>query len=64
MIAGQENTVTMEYVNKGKGKAISINVEPHDGGRTPMHDGQYVGNVASGATGTIGYASTPTRQAS
>ena len=47
VIAGQENTVTMEYVNKGKGDFDATMKT------------QYVGNVASGTTGTIGYAFTP-----
>ena len=56
---GQETTVTMEYVNKGKGGISNVEASIEgDGVDTTMRT-QYVGNVASGATGSIGFAFTP-----
>lgn len=59
VIAGQENTVTMEYVNKGKGDVANVEATMEGEGFDATMKTQYVGNVASGATGTIGYAFTP-----
>lgn len=59
VIAGQENTVTMEYVNKGKGDIANVEATMEGEGFDATMKTQYVGNVASGATGTIGYAFTP-----
>ncbi len=59
VIAGEENTITMEYVNKGKGDISNVEASVEGEGITATHAKQYVGNVASGATGTIGYAFTP-----
>ncbi|MBS5560161.1 MAG: ABC transporter permease, partial [Bifidobacterium longum] len=58
VIAGQENTVTMEYVNKGKGDIANVEATMEGEGFDATMKTQYVGNVASGATGTIGYAFT------
>ncbi|RSX58132.1 ABC transporter permease [Bifidobacterium samirii] len=58
-MVGQETTVTMEYVNKGKGGISNVEASIEgDGVDTTMRT-QYVGNVASGATGAIGFAFTP-----
>ena len=59
VIAGQENTVTMEYVNKGEGDIANVEATMEGEGFDATMKTQYVGNVASGATGTIGYAFTP-----
>lgn len=59
VIAGQENTVTMEYVNKGKGDIANVEATMEGEGFDATMKTQYVGNVASGTTGTIGYAFTP-----
>lgn len=59
VIAGQENTVTMEYVNKGKGDIANVEATMEGEGFDATMKTQYVGNVVSGATGTIGYAFTP-----
>ena len=59
VIAGQENTVTMEYVNKGKGDIANVEATMEGEGFDATMKTQYMGNVASGATGTIGYAFTP-----
>lgn len=59
VIAGQENTVTMEYVNKGKGDIANVEATMEGESFDATMKTQYVGNVASGATGTIGYAFTP-----
>ena len=52
-------TVTMEYVNKGKGDIANVEATMEGEGFDATMKTQYVGNVASGATGTIGYAFTP-----
>lgn len=59
VIAGQENTVTMEYANKGKGDIANVEATMEGEGFDATMKTQYVGNVASGTTGTIGYAFTP-----
>ncbi|TPF94143.1 COG1361 S-layer family protein [Bifidobacterium sp. UTBIF-78] len=57
--AGEETTVTMEYVNKGKGDISNVEATMEGEGFDATMKTQYVGNVASGATGSIGYAFTP-----
>lgn len=59
VIAGQEATLTMEYVNKGKGDIANVEATMEGEGFDATMKNQYVGNVASGATGSIGYAFTP-----
>ena len=49
----------MEYVNKGKGDIANVEATMEGEGFDATMKTQYVGNVASGATGTIGYAFTP-----
>ncbi|PJM77001.1 COG1361 S-layer family protein [Bifidobacterium felsineum] len=58
-IAGQEATITMEYVNKGKGDISNVEATMEGEGFDATMKNQYVGNVTSGATGSIGYAFTP-----
>ncbi|NMM94082.1 ABC transporter permease [Bifidobacterium sp. DSM 109957] len=57
--AGQETTITLEYVNKGKGDVSNVEATMEGEGFDATQKTQYVGNVASGATGSIGYAFTP-----
>lgn len=57
--AGEETTLTMEYVNKGKGDISNVEATMEGEGFDATMKTQYVGNVASGATGSIGYAFTP-----
>ncbi|WP_240541094.1 COG1361 S-layer family protein [Bifidobacterium colobi] len=58
-VSGQETTITMEYVNKGKGDIANVEATMEGDGFDATMKNQYVGNVASGATGSIGYAFTP-----
>lgn len=57
--AGEETTVTMEYVNKGKGDISNVEAAIEGDGVDTLVRTQYLGNVASGATGQIGFAFTP-----
>ncbi|OZG62217.1 ABC transporter permease [Bifidobacterium lemurum] len=57
--AGEETTVTMEYVNKGKGDISNVEAAIEGDGVDAAVRTQYLGNVASGATGQIGFAFTP-----
>ena len=47
--AGEETTITMEYVNKGKGDVSNVEATVEGDGITATQATQYVGNVASGA---------------
>lgn len=58
--AGEENTITMDYVNKGKGDISNVEATIEGEGIESSVKTQYVGNVASGANGSIGFAFTPT----
>ena len=57
---GEENTITMDYVNKGKGDISNVEATIEGEGIESSVKTQYVGNVASGANGSIGFAFTPT----
>ena len=59
LAAGQETTVTMEYVNKGKGDVSNVEATIEGDGVDTAVRTQYLGNVASGGTGQIGFAFTP-----
>lgn len=59
LTAGQEATLTLPYVNKGKAEVANVEATMEGDGFEPTVATQYVGNVASGATGSIGYAFTP-----
>jgi hypothetical protein len=59
-MTGQETTVTLAYVNKGKGDISNVEAVMEGDGFEATAATQYVGNVASGANGSIGYAFTPT----
>lgn len=56
--AGEETTITMDYVNKGKGDVSNVEASIEGDGITATQTRQYVGNVASGASGSIGFAFT------
>lgn len=58
---GSETTITMNYVNKGKGDIANVEASIEGEGLQATNAKQYVGNVASGATGSIGFAFTPTQ---
>nr|WP_223848243.1 CARDB domain-containing protein [Bifidobacterium tissieri] len=58
--AGEESTVTMAYVNKGKGDIANVEATVEGDGIEAVTKTQYLGNVASGASGSIGFAFTPT----
>ncbi|MBT1178079.1 ABC transporter permease [Bifidobacterium callimiconis] len=58
--SGEETTVTMEYVNKGKGDIANVEATVDGDGIEAVTKTQYLGNVASGASGSIGFAFTPT----
>lgn len=57
---GQESTITLAYVNKGKGDISNVEVTMDGKGFDTVSKTQYLGNVASGGSGTIAYAFTPT----
>lgn len=56
--AGEESTITMDYVNKGKGDISNVEASIEGDGITATQAKQYIGNVASGASGSIGFAFT------
>ncbi|KFI98781.1 hypothetical protein [Bifidobacterium stellenboschense] len=58
---GAETTITMDYVNKGKGDIANVEASIEGDGLETTVKTQYVGNVASGANGSIGFAFTPTQ---
>lgn len=57
---GTESTITMEYVNKGKGDIANVEASIEGDGIETVAKTQYIGNVASGTSGSIGFAFTPT----
>lgn len=57
---GEETTISMDYVNKGKGDIANVEASIEGDGIDSAVKTQYVGNVASGANGSIGFAFTPT----
>ena len=57
---GTETTISMNYVNKGKSDVANVEASIEGEGIEATNAKQYVGNVASGATGSIGFAFTPT----
>ncbi|PST46678.1 ABC transporter permease [Bifidobacterium callitrichos] len=58
---GNETTITMNYVNKGKGDIANVEASIEGDGFDTTAKTQYIGNVASGANGSIGFAFTPTQ---
>ena len=56
--AGEESTISMDYVNKGKGDVSNVEASIEGDGITATQATQYIGNVASGASGSIGFAFT------
>lgn len=57
--AGEETEVTLAYVNKGKGDVANLEAELVGEGFTAPTRTQYLGNVAAGGSGNIGFAVTP-----
>ena len=57
--AGEEATVTMAYVNKGKADIANVEASIEGEGIESAVPSQYLGNVASGGTGAVGFAFTP-----
>ena len=58
---GEEATVTLSYVNKGKAAVSNVAVSITGNGITTSTPEQNVGNIESGKSGTIGLAFTPTQ---
>lgn len=56
--AGEESTISMDYVNKGKGDVSNVEASIEGDGITATQATQYIGNVASGVSGSIGFAFT------
>lgn len=57
--AGEEVTVTMAYVNKGKADVANVEASIEGESIESAVSSQYLGNVASGGTGSVGFAFTP-----
>lgn len=57
--SGEETTITLNYVNKGKGDISNVEATLEGEGFDAVTKTQYLGNIASGASGQIGYAFTP-----
>lgn len=53
--AGEDAAITMSYVNKGKGDISNVEASIEGDGITSSQPTQYIGNVASGASGSIGF---------
>lgn len=60
VFVGSETTITMEYVNKGKGDIANVEASIEGEGIETVAKSQYIGNVTSGTSGSIGFAFTPT----
>lgn len=56
MTVGMEDTISVNYVNKGKGQISNVEASIEGKGLETSTPRQYVGNVASGASGSIGFA--------
>ncbi len=52
---GEDAAITMSYVNKGKGEISNVEASIEGDGITSSQASQYIGNVASGASGSIGF---------
>ena len=59
--AGSEVALTLAYVNKGKSEISNVEASVEgEGVETPART-QYLGNIAAGASGNIGFALTPSQ---
>ena len=56
---GEEGELTLPYVNKGKAEVTNVEAELVGEGFTSPARNQYLGNIAAGASGSIGFAFTP-----
>lgn len=62
--AGNEVALTLPYVNKGKGDVSNVEATVEGDGVETLAKTQYVGNIAAGASGGIGFAFTPKKEGS
>jgi LPXTG-motif cell wall-anchored protein len=56
---GNETTITMSYVNKGKGDMSNVEATISGDGVDILQATQYLGNFASGQSGNISFVVTP-----
>ncbi|MDO4616583.1 MAG: CARDB domain-containing protein [Lachnospiraceae bacterium] len=56
---GKELTITADFVNKGKGDIYNVEAEIVADNMEILNTKQYVGSVAPGNSGTIGFVATP-----
>ena len=56
---GEETVLTLAYVNKGKGDVANVEASVDGSGVDTPAKTQYIGNVAAGASGNIGFSLTP-----
>lgn len=55
LLTGEENTITVTYVNKGKGIIYNLSAEIAGAGMDSEGQNQYVGNVAAGTEGSTDF---------
>lgn len=58
---GEECVLTLNYVNRGKTEVSNVEAVVEGDGVDATARSQFVGNIAAGATGSIGFALTPNR---
>ena len=58
---GEECVLTLNYVNRGKTEVSNVEAAVEGDGVDATARTQYVGNIAAGASGSIGFALTPNR---
>lgn len=61
---GEECVLTLNYVNRGKTEVSNVEAVVEGDGVDATARSQFVGNIAAGATGSIGFALTPNRAGS
>ncbi len=59
--AGEESEITLPYVNKGRAEVANVEAELVGEGFESPAKVQYLGNIAAGASGNIGFAFTPSQ---
>jgi|GEM_PF-1714130 len=62
--AGSEVALTLPYVNKGKGEVSNVEATIEGDGIETVAKTQYIGNIAAGGSGSIGFALTPKKEGS
>ncbi len=60
--AGEESEITLPYVNKGRAEVGNVEAELVGEGFESPAKVQYLGNIAAGASGNIGFAFTPSQE--